>query len=664
MKMKGESKPQATKPPPADRGAGMSDNERMGEFAQTGDVAYIRTKPDLMQRMGIAFDDHREIAPPSSREMFGVNDDILSNVNADSKSLEKLSTTEAVAKLLDLAIMRRKDNSDHDVEDIKSAALEHLYSILSLDPSGISAIIFNEVNPTKVKTLSLIPTLGALYEKMQDEVFKMRKGGAPAPVYLGRFRELMIPFADKAKKALDANENREGIYLVQQSLLPLLLHISHLDETVRKSNSGGVFEITNGHFATFTEDEERVYIAPTDLYEAIARNPYSQESYEMIMDQGTSIDAEMASEMTGGTDSTAFDEFVLMNRGETREKIEDDFGVDLQHLTLREQFHFLNFLKSVRVWEAEHVMQFTDTYGTLGLKTFLALEELGPDFGWGMVGSGVVAGKAGLKDVVSSIFEHFVRLQAHIDTLDEYILEHFKIPVQKETLQKAAANIRKRAARFLHDVLQRPIDDSTETRSGITDAITRAEEGAVLFASVFRSLSENAKEIGGNLNMEALAGYETYSTEELAKNAPLIEGMKKILRENYDKHYANEALKQEVMHYFEQALKNSDTTFHILKDGDRVVGFVRFDKRFKEGKLEDVYFGSFNVDGPFGGGTIGETLFATVLGQYKKFGVPIRADCDPDSPATKKIYFPIGFVQEGEVSALAGVPSISIVLKP
>jgi hypothetical protein len=321
---------------------------------------------------------------------------------------------------------------------------------------------------------------------------------------------------------------------------------------------------------------------------------------------------------------------------------------------------FLNVPRGMSSMEMDKFRQFVETYGQSGLKTFLACEHYGSNFGRDIMGYGNSQAERAGKHSAEVVFGHFSIIQDQVDSLEEYIAERFKTSAQKEVLQKAAENIKRRAARFLHDLLQQPVGNTMESYKRIIQAIEHSEANAVTFSSAFRAMAES-----GSLAVEELAGYETYGSEELAVRPELFEAMRKMLHQNYEKHYSNNAFKQEVFSYFDKALVNPNTTFHILKNNERVVGFVRFDKHLNDkGGLKDIYFGSFNVDGPFGGGTIGETLFAAVIEQYKKLNVPIRADCDPNSVPTKKIYFPAGFAQEGEPYQLHGQESIHIIWNP
>ncbi|MBI5004436.1 hypothetical protein HZC00_05085 [Candidatus Kaiserbacteria bacterium] len=64
-------------------------------------------------------------------------------------------------------------------------------------------------------------------------------------------------------------------------------------------------------------------------------------------------------------------DYTLLLSEETRPILEKDFGVQINDLTLKEQFYLLTFLKEQTYEQAEHVQEFSKQFGVGGLRTFL-----------------------------------------------------------------------------------------------------------------------------------------------------------------------------------------------------------------------------------------------------------------------------------------------------
>jgi hypothetical protein len=96
-----------------------------------------------------------------------------------------------------------------------------------------------------------------------------------------------------------------------------------------------------------------------------------------------------------------------------RETIEQEFGLKLSDLSLKEQFYFLQFVKHKEAKDISLVKEFVKEYGTDGLKTFLSL-DYGQELGDKIVELGSKAESAEVK----KLFSEYARI---VDTAEREI---------------------------------------------------------------------------------------------------------------------------------------------------------------------------------------------------------------------------------------------------
>ncbi|MEK7628789.1 MAG: hypothetical protein AAB421_05260 [Patescibacteria group bacterium] len=466
-----------------DLGAGMTDNQRMEEFAHTGDTAYVIGRPDLMTRLGIQVDASGMPHSTLGKSNYEIEDEVLASFGANNETLAGLPLKDRVWRLLDIAMMRAK-KAGSDEEFAKEIAVRRLYEALSAQPMSVAEAIFVRTDPTTIKTLALVPVLEALYQHTQDEVANLRIGGASPKVYLARFKELSLPFSDAARKAWDrAKNDPDAIFLVRSSLFPILFHIGNSDENVRNSRTRKPFELTEGRFAVLSDTEDRIYLAPADIYEVIRQNPDSQESYEMILDQGMPIDESMFVEAGRGVAQVTLDEFILVSHPEVRNLISFSFGVDITKLTLREQLHFLSFLKTVRVREAEDVERFTTTYNEKGLKTFLALAHKP------QLGESIVAFGTARPEFAKRVFAQFGSIAQAADDVAQFIGSHIQGEHTAALADELAERFRRRGAEYLEAFIKKGLG-SAASDAELLRELDQVRTSVILYTTATRLLAE------------------------------------------------------------------------------------------------------------------------------------------------------------------------------
>lgn len=123
------------------------------------------------------------------------------------------------------------------------------------------------------------------------------------------------------------------------------------------------------------------------------------------------------------------------------------------------------------------------------------------------------------------------------------------------------------------------------------------------------------------------------------------ETMRRLLRDNYEKAYpgeANKEFREKVASGLEASFNRDSTEFYVLRNGEKIVSFNRFDKNPNEqNRHHNFYFGSFNADPNYRG--VGGMMLEHTIKEKLKICDAMQAHCDPISDISKK-YIEDGFI--------------------
>ncbi|MCR4325210.1 MAG: GNAT family N-acetyltransferase [Patescibacteria group bacterium] len=464
----------------------------------------------------------------------------------------------------------------------------------------------------------------------------------------------------------NALERKEGSYLlyerakqVYQGLTnPRKLEFEHVDVEP--------FQIAPHTYAGFNHDKSALYIAPPESINEIDKylqspaedkdNLHYSAFYSAVIDAGDRLDEQRLEKVFGVGDVSAgdFRDYYFLQSEPIRQKIIADFGVPLSDLTIREQFHLLDFLKNVRVGEARHIQSFTKEYGTIGLRTFLALEELGPDFGWVIAGSGNAAAAVGAKEPAEFVFRKFVETDAAALDAEKVLRESFR-SADKGAAHEIAMNVRRRAADLFRRLLAEPIDNTDETRARLEVIASSINKDTLLFTSACRVLRER-----GELSLKEIRGssLEVVVGERIA--AQDREAILNIWMSQYQDKYPEEKL-NELRAELENALASPYSRFYLYRKDGEIITFVRFDD-LTASNDESKHMGSFMTNPLYEGGALGQALLEVALRSEMQQGGKIYAECDPERV---EFYEKFGFrVIRGPYEDDSGVKTYDIVLEP
>ncbi len=151
---------------------------------------------------------------------------------------------------------------------------------------------------------------------------------------------------------------------------------------------------------------------------------------------------------------------------------------------------------------------------------------------------------------------------------------------------------------------------------------------------------------------------DTVPANEL--NSAERDQMRHLLQVNYEAAYPGEEqmeFRKEITESLESSFTREGTNFYLLKDGDKIVSFNRFDTAIDatNGRIV-MYFGSFNAD-PKYRGVGGMMLEHTIQEKLSECDV-MQAHCDPQSDISKK-YIEDGFIATNTIT-VAGKSSFEI----
>lgn len=123
------------------------------------------------------------------------------------------------------------------------------------------------------------------------------------------------------------------------------------------------------------------------------------------------------------------------------------------------------------------------------------------------------------------------------------------------------------------------------------------------------------------------------------------EVMIRLLRDNYEVSYPgeeNEEFRGKIIESLKAAFSRPNTNFYILRDGNEIVSFNRFDTTIDVNDERVVmYFGSFNANTKYRG--VGGMLLEHTIQEKLKECTVMQAHCDPTSDISKK-YIEDGFI--------------------
>lgn len=337
--------------------------------------------------------------------------------------------------------------------------------------------------------------------------------------------------------------------------------------------------------------------------------------------------------------------FSLLQINFVRKVIEDSLQVRLEDLTLLEQFHALNFLKSKTEVEINNVKKFGKKFGSTGFRTFLSIEHGGKEMGDKIL----ALGEKLPQESANLLFKKYSEYIDAVNNVEEVIKKEYKLPPSPELINKTKESLLIKGRNLLLAQNQK-LQDGEFTEEKFTESLENAKVAIDMYKNIFRIAKEN----NPNTSFEDFVGL---APEQITSNDQIKdEDISKIFK-TIDKNYPNEELRKAVKESFQNALQSNSTVFNFLRRDENIVALDRIDQR-EDGTL---YFGSFNVDPDYCSSKIGAAFFEATVSPLMKDKI-IRADCSSLQPIAS-YYIESGFVANS-LYDYKGEPSFSLESNP
>jgi len=614
--------------------ADWTEGQRMSEYADTGDPRYLT--PELARKMQISPDAMQEVVGATPQDISdaeawhavseaaadGEIDYLLKRYGADWESLEGKNIYEQFKALLSAASVRVSDTrSDEGFnnETIREEAIQRMFDTV-LDHQESMYRLFEVLqldSPQSLRDIGVVEQL-IHYLKSAHE-----RGSQHA-------RAALSELLDIAERTLETEFHPQANYLGAERLSQLLRSESGKEQIKSDVDMYVPFEITEGEYAIFSSDSDRVYVADEEMSEdikSIVRTGWTKEymgeeghnlpsykyeyipedliySIDGVIDAGTPLD-EIALEI-GITDPDIVTDYVTTLRSSSREIIETKFDFRLTNLTIKEQLYFLSYLKNITVEKAETMQRFTSLYGVDGIRTFLSLERGDESLGDYIVAFGQH------EDVAGTVFKYYGELLNLADQIEDAgVRERVLARAQKDLETAVRAQDPGTIAERLHTYVAEAKVEVALIQEGLKEPLS-----ATNTAELTPDLPER---------MQAISA-RNYSKESPEFQELMQEGMETKFNERTRRWYIDQTDSGEIIFF--------DSFVDVLNEETDEVLYKKF---------EAVNLG----DDKYGGA--GATRLKQTLDAELANGLPMQAFSDPTNPVSS-LYIEHGFVAVGTVS--------------
>lgn len=654
-----------------------SDKWRMAEYAQTGDPVHLT--PGLARKMQVSpavmaqvpghtksdLEQARFAEEEMEAALENITEQILKKYGIDREELSHEEPRVQIRRLLDAAGLRIPEPNDQDrdiTELVVDEALSRLGKVVLSNENGVH-LLFDVLRVDSPQGLQDIEVFNTLVQLI------FRKGVAANN---SQAIAASLEFLNVAHSLPEWEFEPYCLYFVVRRLADFCEEVINAPVL---PNDRLPIEVSEGQYAFFTEDGHRLYIADRNQSETIGRlmrevklypskhlanttlgyenyfmvvPPDLDDFHNLILDSGDSIHDVLAKQ--GIHDHLQINSYISFLRSSVSRIVEYDFSIQLKHLSIPEQFYFLNYAKEVTLGEVAPVQEFTKKFGTTGLKTFLALGQDPKAAEW-ILG----IGKKLPEPVARQVFEKYAEISASVQEVESYVAEHFRLKKQqvpKDLADQIRQNLLVRGKNLLRDIAGNVTQDPETILQKLSDIQTET----VLFTASTRALVER-----NELNLNELKGasFEIYTGGSLEKQD--VQEMTTIWERHYQGKYP-EALETTLRTQFQQALTSPQSQFYLLHLNGKLISFLRADELSEIHGQPVKHLASFFTDMRYARGKLGQALFSSVVEQERVRKILLKAECDPRTDLSNW-YLSLGF-EIVDQDPVDGVPTWHIELRP
>ena len=499
--------------------------------------------------------------------------------------------------------------------EIQMFAKKYLFEKLLEDTSSVSQAIFSVIDYTKFDSVKYVTLLGELHELMAEYLAQHIAQNINEPD-LELLETLQAPFADAAHGARshilgDSSAN----YFTQQAYSIALFDLSFSNEEFSFKDPTLPFKIAPGCYALLTPSGKELFIleqvSPEDASD-------TNKLLAKIVAEGRVFSGKEVGLEYQQTDF--IEHFVLFKNSKMNAILREDFSIEVNELSIKEQLYFLNYFKNTTAEQVETMKKFTSLYGVDGMRTFLSLERGNDKLGDYIVSFGQH------DEVAGKVFKYYGELLDKAEKAEKFVQE---AGCEGEHCVQLAEQVRE-------NIINRAQKDlETAVRSHDPGEVAAKIETYVADAKVYVALLQETVQ----KPLESIPATEI-SEEE-----------KEQIRALSARNYVDEPgdFQRVIRSGLETAFESGNTRFYIERDDSGKVIFCdRFDDKVDTYNRRTVkYFGSVNAEPAFNG--IGRVRITETLEQELANGETMFAHCDPEN-AVSSLYIEHGFVATGTVS--------------
>jgi hypothetical protein len=327
-----------------------------------------------------------------------------------------------------------------------------------------------------------------------------------------------------------------------------------------------------------------------------------------------------------------------LNQPYHRGKLKKETGVEINNLSIDEQFYFLNYLKFCNQEELVKIQIFNKKFHISGFRTFLSIEHGGKQMGEKILTLGEKLPQESA-EVLFGTYSQMVDATEEIGTL---LTDNLKEKATPELIEQAKESLLVAGKELLEKYADKAsvcVDTECDTLGKeLVERLTLAKSSVFAFAYACKTLAENGE-----------FSFEDFKKAKLSYDtSPLPEKMKQDIV----------AMHQENTKQYPETLR--DTWRKTLADGlekenpnqmivsvsydDDVVSAMRILKQ-----ADDSWYGaSFNVNPTIQGSRIGTELLKKVIQDLAK-NKPFVADCYSKNPMLETYINKFGFQITNEI---------------
>lgn len=347
-----------------------------------------------------------------------------------------------------------------------------------------------------------------------------------------------------------------------------------------------------------------------------------------------------------------------------RNTIMNDMGVDLKQISFKTQLNFLTYLSTTTEGQYDQLKNALNSHNSSELKnkilqSFLVYAENPNGVEDILILSNLekIDGKS-----IEVIFTKYSEIIDAINVVEDFIMQNFSkdFDFKASDMKDIKFKLLEKANRLLYSLAKEARDSGID--QDVTIKLDSIQADIMLYATVFKNAVIKARQNNIEVKFNEIKNtrLSLESAEDLVKNQDRVKQMEQVYYANYsDKKYPEDFKNSLVKNLI--PLDRVHTRFYIAEHGDDISAYSRFrDILDNSGKLSGVHFGAFNLNPKYAGGLIGEEMMMQFLAKETHKGVPIYAECDPETLIAKK-YIEYGFVGT-KPEIYNGIPILNIEL--